>query len=179
MARIRQEMEALKQQHAAVVGELQAKLAWYAENQELVSENNDLIQQQAATIQKLERRLELAGAAPGAAKVCGWSMCQRPCTISCRQGDATVLPGRMWSCLPGLGTKVPCGAFVVSIAQPARILTARILTGLALTACCAHAPGIAAHQGAGAAGGGAEEGAGNTAPQLTGSSGARSQACAS
>jgi hypothetical protein len=75
VARIRQEMEALKQQHAAVVGELQAKLAWYAENQELVSENNDLIQQQAATIHKLERRLELAGAAPGAAKVQGGESC--------------------------------------------------------------------------------------------------------
>jgi hypothetical protein len=53
----------------AVVSELQSKLAWYAENQELVDQNRGLVQEQAALIQRLERRLEAVGKAPGAPKV--------------------------------------------------------------------------------------------------------------
>jgi hypothetical protein len=55
----------------AVVAELQGKLSWYAENQQLVDQDRALVAEQAALIQRLERRLEAAGKAPGAAKVRG------------------------------------------------------------------------------------------------------------
>ena len=53
-------MEALRIQHKKQIDELQDKLQWYADNQELLNSNSDLIKEQASTILSLKQKLEAA-----------------------------------------------------------------------------------------------------------------------
>lgn len=57
MAALKREMEESKGAMQALVGQMQEKLAWYAENQELVNKNDGLVAEQRAIIQALEARL--------------------------------------------------------------------------------------------------------------------------
>ncbi|GLC40224.1 hypothetical protein PLESTB_000227900 [Pleodorina starrii] len=54
---LREEMDAGRQATQTLVQEMQAKLAWYAENQELLNKNDSLVAEQRETIQQLQARL--------------------------------------------------------------------------------------------------------------------------
>ncbi|EFJ50161.1 hypothetical protein VOLCADRAFT_89002 [Volvox carteri f. nagariensis] len=58
---LREEMDASRQATQALIQEMQAKLAWYAENQELLNKNDALVAEQRETIQQLQARLGIAG----------------------------------------------------------------------------------------------------------------------
>jgi hypothetical protein len=57
---VREEMRVMKDQHEAQVVSLRSRLEWYAKNQELLTENDDLVKQQVAVIADLRKRLEAA-----------------------------------------------------------------------------------------------------------------------
>jgi hypothetical protein len=54
---VEKEMDALRATHASAVAELQGRLQWYTENQELLSKNDELLGQQSDTIARLQERL--------------------------------------------------------------------------------------------------------------------------
>ncbi len=54
---ILQQLQALRFEHARHTADMQAKLAWYAENQELLKGSEELVRQQASTIIQLEQQL--------------------------------------------------------------------------------------------------------------------------
>ncbi|KAK9830495.1 hypothetical protein WJX72_012068 [[Myrmecia] bisecta] len=69
LQQIRGEMQGMMQRHAEMAAQMEAKLQWYAENQDLVNQNSELIRQQAETIAQMEQQLvqyESAGSKPGA-----------------------------------------------------------------------------------------------------------------
>ena len=47
----------LRYEHARHMADMQAKLAWYVENHELLKSNEELVRQQASTIVQLENQL--------------------------------------------------------------------------------------------------------------------------
>jgi hypothetical protein len=55
---VREEMTAMKAQYEAHVSALQQKLEWYANNQRLLTENDELLARQAETITELKKRLD-------------------------------------------------------------------------------------------------------------------------
>jgi uncharacterized phage infection (PIP) family protein YhgE len=55
---VREEMDAMKAQYEAHTAVLQEKLQWYADNQRLLTDNDELLAQQAHTIAELRKRLE-------------------------------------------------------------------------------------------------------------------------
>ncbi|GAX83641.1 hypothetical protein CEUSTIGMA_g11065.t1 [Chlamydomonas eustigma] len=57
VVKVKEEMESLRLHHAAMVTELQTKLNWYVENQELLTKNDALVQEQRDLIHRLEERL--------------------------------------------------------------------------------------------------------------------------
>ncbi|KXZ50182.1 hypothetical protein GPECTOR_17g819 [Gonium pectorale] len=67
---LREEMEASRQATQATIEEMQSKLSWYAENQEMLNKNDALVAEQRDIIQQLQARLaqyEGAGAKGGPA----------------------------------------------------------------------------------------------------------------
>jgi hypothetical protein len=50
-------MDVLKAQHAAAMGEMEAKLRWYVDNQGLLTANDALLAQQRDAIRDLQLRL--------------------------------------------------------------------------------------------------------------------------
>ncbi|GLI63227.1 hypothetical protein VaNZ11_006116, partial [Volvox africanus] len=56
---LREEMDASRQANQTLIQDMQAKLNWYAENQELLNKNDDLISEQRETIKQLQARLVL------------------------------------------------------------------------------------------------------------------------
>ncbi|GIL79382.1 hypothetical protein Vretimale_16551 [Volvox reticuliferus] len=54
---LREEMDASRQANQALIQDMQAKLKWYAENQELLNKNDDLIAEQQKAIKQLQARL--------------------------------------------------------------------------------------------------------------------------
>ncbi|GFR49111.1 hypothetical protein Agub_g10907 [Astrephomene gubernaculifera] len=62
---LREEMEAGRQATQALIQEMQAKLSWYAENQEMLNKNDALVAEQRDIIQQLQGRLaQYEGQAP-------------------------------------------------------------------------------------------------------------------
>ncbi|GAB4821522.1 hypothetical protein N2152v2_008568 [Parachlorella kessleri] len=59
-AQVVQQVQALRLEHARQVADMECKLAWYAENYELLQGNEDLLRQQARTIVQLEQQLLLS-----------------------------------------------------------------------------------------------------------------------
>lgn len=58
----------MKAQYEAHVSALQEKLEWYANNQRLLTENDDLLARQADTISELRKRLEAQPSGKAAAQ---------------------------------------------------------------------------------------------------------------
>ncbi|GIL58163.1 hypothetical protein Vafri_13015 [Volvox africanus] len=56
---LREEMDASRQANQTLIQDMQAKLNWYAENQELLNKNDDLVSEQRETIKQLQARLVL------------------------------------------------------------------------------------------------------------------------
>lgn len=54
---VRQEMEAMRSQYQSAIAELQGKLSWYAENQELLAGTDKLVKQQREAISVLEDKI--------------------------------------------------------------------------------------------------------------------------
>ncbi|DBA96689.1 TPA: hypothetical protein ACH3X1_015539 [Trebouxia sp. C0004] len=57
LAQVRGQMSDMQRQHDHMAAELQRKLTWYAENQDLVNKNSNVIKEQADVIAVLEERL--------------------------------------------------------------------------------------------------------------------------
>ncbi|KAL0032283.1 hypothetical protein WJX79_002357 [Trebouxia sp. C0005] len=57
LAQVRGQMSDMQRQHDHMAAELQRKLTWYAENQDLVNKNSSVIKEQADVIAALEERL--------------------------------------------------------------------------------------------------------------------------
>ena len=65
---VREEMAAMQAQYEAHVTALQEKLEWYANNQRLLTENDELLARQADTISELRKRLEAQPSGKAAAQ---------------------------------------------------------------------------------------------------------------
>ncbi|KAJ9522966.1 hypothetical protein QJQ45_023765 [Haematococcus lacustris] len=57
---VQAEMETMRGQYTAMIAELQNKLRWYSENQELLTKNDTLVREQQQVIAQLEERLAQA-----------------------------------------------------------------------------------------------------------------------
>lgn len=66
LAQAQQEMEHLKEQHRVHCEDLERKLRWYAENQQIIADTETQLQAQAQNIQELEAALEKAREGSGA-----------------------------------------------------------------------------------------------------------------
>lgn len=66
LAQVQQEMERLKEQHRVHCEDLERKLRWYAENQQIIADTETQLQAQAQNIQELEAALEKARESSGA-----------------------------------------------------------------------------------------------------------------
>ena len=54
---LKEEMEVMKQNHERSLSELEKKLQWYAENQEMLNKSSDVIKEKSDTIAELKQRL--------------------------------------------------------------------------------------------------------------------------
>ena len=54
---VERQMAQLQREHVANTAALEKKLKWYAENQQIIGQNNELVKEQTDTIVKLKRRL--------------------------------------------------------------------------------------------------------------------------
>ena len=59
LLQVQQELEQVRTQYQAVLGQLQAKLAWYAQNQLQLTHHDMLLREQQELIAQLEQRLAL------------------------------------------------------------------------------------------------------------------------
>ncbi|GMH40373.1 hypothetical protein BSKO_08277 [Bryopsis sp. KO-2023] len=66
---VREEMETLKIEHREMVNALQAKIAWYAENQDIIDQNSALLSEQSELINRLKAKLKEREAGPVSATI--------------------------------------------------------------------------------------------------------------
>ena len=65
LQQVQQEMDRLKEQHRAHCQDLERKLRWYAENQQIITETEAKVQAQAQEVQELQEALERARGSGG------------------------------------------------------------------------------------------------------------------
>ena len=70
-AQVVQQVQALRLEHARQIADMETKLAWYADNYELLKGNEDLLRQQARTIVQLEQQLLMSPQRLGSSREAG------------------------------------------------------------------------------------------------------------